>query len=600
MKIKNVLLAGLALIGLAACSNEDQLESETSKAGGETAYTSFTINLADNILTRAGENPELGTAQENQIKTMRVVLYAGGKVAHVEDFAIRSDGESTIEGGGLSKETTVTNKVNGFVTSSIEVKKQDYQVAVILNATPDVVGITDSGTPLGELDKALSNVSAADFSSEENGFMMSNAQGLVTLLASELYDSKESAEQNPLKVQVDRVVAKLQVLAKLEANDNAKVEAKGWIADVTNKHTFPLRHLAPQVGGSYEVVDHKNPQNSTSRTFRYAKDPNFEGIDLVGKTHEERMKTLEEEFDYYRLPTFGDASENSEVHALETDYAYVLENTFDGGKENVLQSQATRVVLKASYVPNALNLPEGKQSWVSYSGVAMTPEDFEKKALEALKLGWNESVDGLTPSFTNEIKNLVFLSAYLKRESTSNEEVEKYKYLDIVEFKDVEQLHNLIDKASPNEGEKILNIKLTADQIESIGIRFMVGDDDEPFAVGNLNYYKGGDNYYPLYIKHFEGLDGSKSVYGKYGVVRNNFYRVTVTNIERPGSPIVTPPVGPEKPSVPTTPTDPKDPKPEPENPDEPDKPIDAEEIYVAFEVDILPWVVRDQSEKID
>ena len=69
MKIKNVLLAGLALIGLAACSNEDQLESETSKAGGETAYTSFTINLAHNILTRAGENTELGTAQENQSKT---------------------------------------------------------------------------------------------------------------------------------------------------------------------------------------------------------------------------------------------------------------------------------------------------------------------------------------------------------------------------------------------------------------------------------------------------------------------------------------------------------------------------------------------------
>ncbi|MGL5261647.1 MAG: fimbrial protein, partial [Bacteroides sp.] len=294
MKIKNLLLAGLALIGFAACSNEDQVDPQDTDARGDLAYTSLSVRLADNVLTRSGADVDQGTKEENAIETMHVVMYANGRVAYLQDFTITSDGEKTISGDGLATQETISNKVGGFVTKALEVKRQNYDVVVLLNAPTTLLDQLAPGTPYQNLEQAMSEVKASDFMS--NGFMMSNAQGVVHLLGTELKDSPESAQENPLKIQVDRVVAKVKVLVELEEeNKDAKVEPKSWIVDITNRHTYPLRQLAPQVGGSFEVVDHKNPQNGTARYFRYAKDPNFSAIDLIGMYHDQRLERLKKE-----------------------------------------------------------------------------------------------------------------------------------------------------------------------------------------------------------------------------------------------------------------------------------------------------------------
>ena len=593
MKLKRLLFTGLSILAFTACSNDDSIDEGGNSSVKADAYASFTINLSDNLLSsRSPEQSKVdkGSEEEQKINNVRVVLYANGRVAKHEDFAIRSSGES-FDGDGLSKSTNLST----FVTKAVEVKKQNYLVAVLVNATSDVIEKTAENRTYSELEEALENVKAEDFT--KDGFMMSNAQGMVNLLASDLASNKEDAEENPLKVQVDRVVAKVSVKTSdnLADDELAYVKAKGWIVDITNKHTYPMRHLAPQVGGSYEVVDHKNPQNSTARAYRYAKDPNFDIINLIGKSSSERMTVLEKEFNYFDNTAFANAKE------VNTDSDYVLENTFDGRKSQISQSQTTRVILKASYLPKELKLEDG-DSWISYSGIPLTMDTFNESVKKALQLSWNESVKGLTPSFTNEIKNMVFLSAYIQQldpELPKDKEfLDANKHLDIVTFENLNELQEIIDAAESTE-DKIADIRLTAEQIESIGIEFKVGLDDEAFSVSNLNFYKGGDSYYPLYIKHFAGLDDNES-YGKYGVVRNNSYIINVSKIKRPGLPMVVAPVGPTKPSVPTTPVDPKDPKPTPEDPNEPEKPINPEEIHIAYEVEILPWLVREQTEIID
>ncbi|MGL5262398.1 MAG: Mfa1 fimbrilin C-terminal domain-containing protein, partial [Bacteroides sp.] len=231
---------------------------------------------------------------------------------------------------------------------------------------------------------------------------------------------------------------------------------------------------------------------------------------------------------------------------------------------------------------------------------------------EALKGNWNQMIEGVVPSFTNEIKNIVFFSAFIqnainkKGVGLSTEEATyfeadqitlKPKYTRLLVVKFINGSLGGVNKAIATAKEtatpgEILNVKL--DQAVINGISFK----DEAFAVGDLKFYKGGDNYYFLYVKHFKHSDQAPQLhqYGRYGVVRNNVYKVNVTKLLRPGEPTITPPVTGE-PSIPAEPVDPENPK--PTEPIEPDEPIDGKELAVAYEVEILPWFIREQDYEV-
>lgn len=54
------------------------------------------------------------------------------------------------------------------------------------------------------------------------------------------------------------------------------------------------------------------------------------------------------------------------------------------------------------------------------------------------------------------------------------------------------------------------------------------------FTYKHLSFYKNGICYYNVPIRHFEDPIGDMA-YGKYGVVRNNVYKLTVNSISKPG-----------------------------------------------------------------
>lgn len=95
--------------------------------------------------------------------------------------------------------------------------------------------------------------------------------------------------------------------------------------------------------------------------------------------------------------------------------------------------------------------------------------------------------------------------------------------------------------------------------------------DTKSVLFGDLQYNYDGMNYYPVLIRHFDNIiQPTLMAYGRYGVVRNNIYEITVNSISGPGS-IVVP--GP-------------DPNPTP----------DDNEGYVSVDIQILPWFIREQS----
>lgn len=146
---------------------------------------------------------------------------------------------------------------------------------------------------------------------------------------------------------------------------------------------------------------------------------------------------------------------------------------------------------------------------------------------------------------------------------------------------------------------------------------------------GKINRYVNGIAYYAIRIKHF-GDDltpwnvdeygdntrpaepGINDIYppgdnrdanylGRYGVLRNNWYQLSLGTILKIGHPIVpwlnpdnkpTDPKNPEDPTDPTPPNEPTDP--DPENPDHPDDSLD--DIYLNARINILSWALRPQS----
>lgn len=86
------------------------------------------------------------------------------------------------------------------------------------------------------------------------------------------------------------------------------------------------------------------------------------------------------------------------------------------------------------------------------------------------------------------------------------------------------------------------------------------------FTHKSLSFYKNGVSYFNVPIKHFKNQT-ELMAYGRYGVVRNNIYKLTINSIKGPGK------------------TEPS-----------PEDWEDDEESYISVEFEIMPWYVRDQG----
>ncbi len=130
----------------------------------------------------------------------------------------------------------------------------------------------------------------------------------------------------------------------------------------------------------------------------------------------------------------------------------------------------------------------------------------------------------------------------------------------------------------------------------------MGGDLNKALGVQDITCYKGGMAYYPIRIKHFgddltpwnsweQGNDkpSAGNIYpdnsaanylGRYGVVRNNWYDLSVASISGIGSAVV-PSLNPSQ-----------NPKPNP-------GPDDELYNYIAVRINVLSWAKRTQSENL-
>lgn len=367
-----LLIAGMICF---SCSNEVLVDPDTGVDGdgsSENAY--FSVNtVCDRLLTKASE--DIGEAEEFHVEKVRVVLYDGSagvpddqrKVKYVFDYDIKTNyntdnSVNTSQPWTAAKDSTLyAADANSFTTFARKVAKQDYLMLVIINPAlaggngehPSLGEITQEGSTLSAFKSTPATISAAHLRDKGKGgvaagnyFLMTNHQGLVQVPESSLKSSVNDANSTPVKVSVDRAVAKVFVKkAPGFQVKKGKIDSMSWELDITNQKTYWMRMMDRKKGGDPE-------EDGTGRDSIYAKDPNFEGFDGTEQGEFNVVYTND------RTTAFANPLDS---------YQYTLENTMgtgDQGKEGVM----TRVVVRAQYTPSGFNPGDSYYSFTSNDG----------------------------------------------------------------------------------------------------------------------------------------------------------------------------------------------------------------------------------------
>lgn len=591
MRIKHFFgLAVIAAMTASCSSNNDLVNGGNGENETGASYASITINLPTTSGTRAkNDNFDGGTASEYAVNDATLVIFKKGTATSENDYQYVETAplgnlepwkKDNTEGNGITTEATITAELKQATVG----EKGDYYALVILNNKDknDAEKITlPTGTTTYGKWNVATNATETKLVDNTKGFYMANAPEFTTANVEPttlvpikgIYRTKEEAQSKPgTTVHVERGLAKVTV-GKGTGNDyftGAKasgskysdddVKITNWALDVTNKSSFPVHVTsglmdgttisegqtvtgytdiwknAAAATGTVPATSRFVSQLSATGAFKrvyWGIDPNYS----MGLTDLAKCK---EQF------TLVKADGSDAVWKTSTEPLYCLENTFD--INNMTQGQTTRVLLKATYTPSAVALETDKTFFM----IGNSSDIWTKANLIAQITSKAKEALGTTAELSVELKgDLLTAGTHVLTESN-------------VSIKEGEG-----EAATEKVDDKLvatLNTKLGLDKDKGIGIKT----------------YKNGESYYIARIKHFGDdltpwkagdatYDGKNLEWlGRYGVLRNNWYDLTINSISGPGYPDV--------------------PKVNPKSPD------DEDTKYINVEVKILDWAKRSQS----
>ena len=536
MKKQTLLLAGaacIAALGLSSCKKDLNSPENASETGGK-AYVAFSITLPNLSDLRAGVDgvnhgeTYNGTIAEQIVKKARVVLYNEADICRYV-FEINADNVNAtgdgLENFGGDVSTVQTPTQTTFTTKAQEADRGNYTAYLFLNPTTAVETATAKGKTIDDLN-AAANFTLSTVVSGTSGILMSNAKGGVAVTAANFKQSAAEAEAvaAAVKVPVERVVAKIFVNSGAVTNikdeydnDVADAAVRSFAVNVTNKKYFFVRQM--DFTSAYDAATpNTDPESATTaRIDSYAKDPNMGDATMnfgaAGKTKTD----FASEFTYITAFPTVNATPALLDQAKKPGYddingIYVPENTMAAAYQYELGT--TQVIVEIPFEPAVVSA-ETDKSFVNYRGQYIKVADFKTAVTKA-------------------------------QDATLPAEQRTDDYLGM-----------------PNG---------FVAEVTAAG--FPTLDYTKSFVQGNINYYKDGIAYYKINVRHFTDTQvpwtSGALKYGRYGVVRNNIYKITISSIMGVGTPTI--------------------PEPDPETPD------DQEKYKVAFSVEMQPWLVREMS----
>lgn len=626
MKFKSFVYAAMATFLFAACSDSEQLDGTQTAVTTERladGYVAVQINLPTTPKTRAlNDKFDDGTANEYAVTNGALLLFSGAdeKTATFKSVYDLNLGE-WVNADPKNDNITTSNLVAVQITNPA-VNSENLYGLVMLNYS-NVVSITSNILELkdnkgnakvftgtfADFVAATSNALFYDASGEEaTNFFMINApissvgdgtqaptpENITTLvnLTNGIKATKEEATANPAgSFFVERAVAKATLSFSSEikklADDNMKdvseqpvsltVGTVEWTLNATNKSSYIVRNM-----GDAKFIGY----NAYQKPYRMV------GNVGIG------MTSIQERVNAYRTywcydPTYTDLAAANLVYKTNTaaDFVeagntplYCYENTFD--VKNQIHKCTTQALIKVQLKLNGnattfytLNDREDV-IYTLLSDVESYPIGYIVKS-KAIK-------DALKEALGNSGETIEI--------TTANYD----EYLDI-EFEDAKDgYHKVKSVVFKNE---------PFDAIESVKRPTWTDDNSKSLSTAANNEYRiakynEGVSYYAVRFKHFAGNTadddlapwdptkvGGSGAYdyenysgakeggaenmwlGRYGMVRNNWYDLTVTGLMHLGKPSIE---GLKVDSDPTT--------------------DDEVEEWIAFKINVLSWAKRTQN----
>lgn len=608
MKKKYLFSLAMAGLLLGACSNDDI--SEGPNGGGTTTspdegFVAVSINLpmVSGASFRAPNDQFAdGMDSEYEVKDASFLVFEKGdsekesQAVLLKAYDISDLKPWEPQGGNV---TTYANMVQE-VPALTDIKDKRYAL-VVLNKNGRFTINADGSVEFGDTQqKAMtfgdfltaSAMNVADMTGD--GFYMANAPissdaagtKVTTLVPIEdkIKPTKAEAEKvEAADIYVERGMAKVTLAEPRgemdvtgESYQGDKVTMTAWALDVTNKTSKLVRDVdgIDTWRGYKGTGDQTRFIGSVANPYRvyWGVDGNYdwtaEGATKDGQElTDDELAKVKEEFNVLEdnagvtFTSFGSEAPQ-----------YCLENTFN--TDNQAEYATTRVIFKAKYVPGNAD-EDGTFYQLGTTASIYNTETLKKKVLasmidaERLELGifdeTNNAVTVTLPTegdgkaggkYTMAEGGKITYTKYFRRKTTNDEWVA------------VSQ--EIYNEEKDNDLKKAENAEVADTYLASIDRR-----------MGTIKYFKAGESYYKALIKHFGDdltpyeISNEQKIYteekhlGRYGVLRNNWYELSVTSVSGPGDA--------EVPSIEDEWDDPK-------------------EAFVKIQVNILSWAKRQQN----
>lgn len=590
MKIKHFF--GLAVIAAmtASCSSNEDLGTAGSGTGTNKAgvgYVAFNINLPtqSGSSSRAGsanDQFDAGTPNEYDVKDATLLIFEGADEANAQFKGAYTLNTAPWKDNGQTDNITTTSAT---IVKQIDTPaSSDHCYALVVLNKNDVFTVDEAAKSI-TLKGATATFSGkykvfAESLSDEDltkkGFYMANAPlasvaggtteptgAKITTLVSlkgKIKETESEAKGAPAQIYVERGVAKVTMQntstpatvdgsTKFGGTSSVDFKITSWVLDNTNKKTYLVRSTdgfndwtslasnSPTVlpANKYRFIGSSPVATGLYRTY-FAKDANYTATENENAITAKDLVTS-------ATPSFESTFGNDNPQ-------YCFENTFDATCQN--DHYTTRVLIKAK-------LNSGETFYV-FNGDQNT---IYKK---------DDVIKEIKKYFLTEYDSWIKANVTIASGSVGE--------------------GNLDVDITDNAGDVAINsitftngATITAPATLPTGYQQKVKD-----RIGSIQEYKDGASYYFVRIKHF-GDDmtpwnkdettkpSTSSIYptdnqagnylGRYGVLRNNWYDISVTGVKGLGSAVV-PKVTPN--------TD------------------DELKSYIAVKINVLSWAKRSQS----
>lgn len=558
------LAAGLMM----GCSDEVGNDVNPGGTGSATVGEGF-MSVAINLPSTTGGSRasvsgfEDGLATEYAVKNGKLFIFGGASETAATYQASYNLDVTNFQNGTddqISRTKTVT-------VSTTDMTGPNFYAVVLLNANGQNLSLTKGKTKFADFEKQRLTP-ASEATLRTKGFLMINSPlstvsgGInkpenVTIMkypsfdATKIKNSKAEAEADPAaNIYVERIHAKVtlepsKTMTSPDEDELGKMTIVGWTLDNTNKSTYLMRNVqadnewwaykSTKAGTEYRFIEDDPVATGLYRTY-WCTDPNYDG---------------------WQNAYFNNATTETAVYSTDfgTDYPqYCLENTFN--TDNQREQSTTSVLVKAQfnngqdfYIKN-----DDKSTIYTTENIEDDVKTAWQKYFETIKDQW------FTAGTFDENDIDVTLSTTAGAVTATAITLTEPNGVAWVEGKDLEGL-----QAEATSYLATINKSLDAELYKG-GIAYYrilikhFGDTDTPWSQADRN----DEDYYP----DVAGTTGENQWLGRYGMVRNNWYDLTVTGARELGSSTV---------------------------PEVTNKPDDSEG-YLAVTINILSWAKRTQN----